>query len=232
MNPNGPTINHLSYVDNIVIFTGGKNKSINLILKQIKRYENDSGQMINTDKSFFITTPNTCANRINRMRRATGFMNKDFPFNYLGCPIYVGRKRNSYFDNMLAKIIKKLNRWQSKMLSFGGRIVLIKSVLQAVPTYILSAIKPHKGIINLMDKHFCNFLWGSKEGKNKYHWSSWENLCYPKHESGIGIRRMRDIFETFTLKRWIAKNETSHHAFVTSETANMLWNSIGRPLGI
>ncbi|XP_060210891.1 uncharacterized protein LOC132637887 [Lycium barbarum] len=30
----------------------------------------------------------------------------------------------------------------------------------------------------------------------------------------------------------IAKNETSHHAFVTSETAHRLWNNLGRPLGI
>ncbi|XP_060210305.1 uncharacterized protein LOC132637192 [Lycium barbarum] len=176
MNPNGPSINHLAYADDIVIFTGGNNRSIKLILKQIKR--------------------------INRMRSATDFMNKDFLFNYLGYPIYVGKKRNSYFDNMLAKIIKKLNGWQSKMLSFGGRIVLIKSALQVIPTYILSAIQPPKGIIKLMEKHFCNFLWGSKEGKNKYHWSSWENLCYPKDESGIGIRRMQEISDTFTFKRW------------------------------
>ncbi|KAG5621478.1 hypothetical protein H5410_006696 [Solanum commersonii] len=66
------------------------------------------------------------------------------------------------------------------MLSHGGKVILIKHVLQSVPIYTLSAITPPNGTINLIEKHFANFLWGSSDGKNKYHWSKWENLCIPK----------------------------------------------------
>lgn len=152
--------------------------------------------------SFFVTAPNTSPHRINRMRRMTGYMDKKFPFNYLGCPIYSGKKNLSYFDSMLAKIVKRLNGWQSSMLSDGGKITLIKHVLQSIPIYTLSALNPPKGTICLIEMHFANFLWGTSDGKNKYHWSKWENLCFPKDEGGVGIRSMHDISNSLILKRW------------------------------
>lgn len=202
MDINGPIINHLAYTYDIIIFGGGNNRSINLIHKQVRRYEKASGQKVNKDKNFFITAPNTAPNRINRMREASGYMDKNFPFNYLECPIYSGTKRISYFDGMLAKIMKKLNGWQRKMLSYGGRTILIKHVLHSLPIYILSAMNPPKGIFKLMERHFTNFLWSSSDGKNKYHWESWIKLCIPKYEGGVGINKMEDISETLTLKRW------------------------------
>ncbi|XP_070040914.1 uncharacterized protein [Nicotiana tomentosiformis] len=97
---NGPIINHLAYVDDILIFSGGNNKSIKLIQKQVRRYEKASGQKVNKDKSFFITAPNTSPGRINRMGQASSYMDKNFPFNYLGCLIFTGRKKISHFDAM------------------------------------------------------------------------------------------------------------------------------------
>lgn len=143
-----------------MIFTGGDNKSIKLIMSQIRRNEKASGQKVNNGKSFFVTAPNTSASRINRIRRASRFMDKWFPFNYLGYPIYHGRKKISLFDDMLAQIVKKLNDWQGKMLSYGAEMVLIKHVLQSLPTHILCATNPPKSIIKFMEKIFNNFSGG------------------------------------------------------------------------
>ena len=92
------------------------------------------------------------------MRRMTGYMDKKFPFNYLGCPIYSGKKNLSYFDSMRAKIFNRLNGWQSSKLSDGGKITLIKHVLQSIPIYTLSALNPPKGTICLIEMHFANFF--------------------------------------------------------------------------
>ena len=48
----------------------------------------------------------------------------------------------------------------------------------------------------LLPKTFCNtlhqmcarFWWGSKDGERKIHWMSWEKLCCPKEEGGMGFR--------------------------------------------
>ncbi|XP_060170889.1 uncharacterized protein LOC132601848 [Lycium barbarum] len=158
MHRNGPQITYLAYADDIVIFSSGNSRSIKLIMEQIRKYERISGQMVNKDKSCFVTRPKTCAYRINRLRVCTGFLDKKFPFTYLGCPIYIGKKRISYFDGMVSKIIKRLNAWQGNILSCGGRQVLIKSVIQSLPIYIPSAINPPKGTLELMERHIANFF--------------------------------------------------------------------------
>lgn len=43
MNKNGPIITHLTYEDDIMIFTGSNNKSIRLVLRCIRDYEKASG---------------------------------------------------------------------------------------------------------------------------------------------------------------------------------------------
>lgn len=165
-------INHLAFVDNIVIFSGGNSITVNLVMKQIRNYEKASGQLVNKDKSFFLTGPKASTYIINRLRQCTSFMDKSFPFIYLGCPIYSGRKKICYFDNIITKVVKILNRWQGKMLTCGGRVVLIKSVLQSLPTYTLTALNPPKATLNLIEKHMANFLWGTSGAKKNYHWSA------------------------------------------------------------
>lgn len=139
------------------------------------------------NKSFFLTNPKASAYKINRMRQCTGFLEKNFPFTYQGCPINIGRKKISYFDDMVTKVVKRLNGWQGKMLTYGGKNVLIKSVLQSLPICTLSAINPPIGTIN--------------ENREKYHWRSWKNICVPKDKGGIGIRNMDDISRTSAVKR-------------------------------
>ncbi|XP_075086341.1 uncharacterized protein LOC142169044 [Nicotiana tabacum] len=159
------SVTQLAYADEIVIFSSENTKSIKLIMKQIRNYECVFGRQVNMDKSFFLTDPKTCAYRINRIRAKTGLLDKSFPFNYLGCPIYIDRKKISYFDSMSTKVIKRLNVWQGNMLSCGGRQVFIKSVINSLLIYILSAINPPKGTLKLIQNHIVSFFWGTCNGK-------------------------------------------------------------------
>lgn len=84
-------------------------------------------------------------------------MSKQFPFKCLGCPIYVGRKEICYFEEMVSKIIKRINGWQGRILSYGGKVVIIKDVLQSLPLYTLSVMSPPKATLRLIDKHFARF---------------------------------------------------------------------------
>ena len=59
MERNGPQINHLSFADDIIIFTSTENNSLHLIMKTIEEYEGVSGQQVNKEKSFFMVTSNT-----------------------------------------------------------------------------------------------------------------------------------------------------------------------------
>lgn len=55
MNPRGPRVNHLSYADDMVLFTSGDKKSVKMVMNVLERYQDASGQEINREKTFFLT---------------------------------------------------------------------------------------------------------------------------------------------------------------------------------
>jgi hypothetical protein len=50
----------------------------------------------------------------------------------------VGRSGKSTFKFIKDRIWKKINSWSNKCLSHAGRGVMIKSILQTIPSYIMS----------------------------------------------------------------------------------------------
>ncbi|XP_059285096.1 uncharacterized protein LOC132038443 [Lycium ferocissimum] len=202
MHKKRPQINHLSYADDLVLFTSADKFSIKLIMNLLRLYQNASGQEINNDKTFFITHSKT--NRIynRRIRRWTGYKQSSFPFTYLGCPIYSGRKRISYFSDISKKVLNKIAGWQGRFLSPGGKATIIKHVLQSQALHIFAALMPPVTSLYEIEMQFANFFWGEKDGKNSYHWSSWDNMSYPTKEGGLGFRSLLDICHTFAAKRW------------------------------
>jgi hypothetical protein len=63
---------------------------------------------------------------------------------------------------------KKLNCWRSKLLSVGGRLVLLNSVLSSLPMFILSFFELPKGVLKKLDHFRSWFFWQSDEHKKKY----------------------------------------------------------------
>jgi hypothetical protein len=51
---------------------------------------------------------------------------------------------------------------------FCGRLILLKSVLTALPVYALSFFKAPSGIISSMESLLNKFFWGGSEDKKKF----------------------------------------------------------------
>nr|KYP62679.1 hypothetical protein KK1_017224 [Cajanus cajan] len=64
-----------------------------------------------------------------------------FPCSYLGLPLGANLARLTTWQPVVRKVEKKLSKWKSKLLSFGGRLVLLKSVLHSISIYFLSFFK-------------------------------------------------------------------------------------------
>ncbi|GAU35629.1 hypothetical protein TSUD_30470, partial [Trifolium subterraneum] len=69
-------------------------------------------------------------------------------FLYLGLPIGGDPRRLSFWDPVLARFKKRLSGWKIRFFSFGGRLILLKSVLTSLPVYALSFFKAPSGIIS------------------------------------------------------------------------------------
>jgi len=57
---------------------------------------------------------------------------------YLGLPSMIGRDKRYVFSFIKDRIWKRINAWRGRALSKAGKKVMIKSVLQSIPSCIMS----------------------------------------------------------------------------------------------
>jgi hypothetical protein len=50
----------------------------------------------------------------------------------------VGLIEATVFLHFIERILQRIEEWKEKMLSIGGKEILIKAVIQSIPVYIMS----------------------------------------------------------------------------------------------
>ncbi|XP_059310014.1 uncharacterized protein LOC132061173 [Lycium ferocissimum] len=173
--------------DDTIIFASADKLSLELTMSVLRDYE----------KMSEISTP-LCQ----EVERMLGFTRGMFPFKYLGCPIFYSRKRKVYYNDLIKRVKDRLQNWKGRLLSFGGKVVLINSVLQSMPMYLLSAMAPTKYTLNELHKIFARFYWSNNEEGKSRHWSAWLKVCVPKQEGGLGFRSLFDVSKALFTKLW------------------------------
>ncbi|KAG5585843.1 hypothetical protein H5410_046277 [Solanum commersonii] len=129
-------------------------------------------------------------------------LDKDDPLTYLGCPLFVGRPRIIYFSDLINKVLCKITGWQTRLLSYGGRAILVKHVLQSLPIHLLSVVTPHVTVLKQVQSIMADFFWGWMNERKKYHCVSWKTLSFTYDEGGIGMINLKDVCKAFQYKQW------------------------------
>lgn len=95
---------------------------------------------------------------------------------------------------IIEKLTNKLAGWKQNSLSMAGRTILIKLVAQDIPCYIMQSFLIPKSILTKMDTMIRDFFWGFK-GSQQHHLylKSWNSICTPKQNGGLGIRKTTNI---------------------------------------
>ncbi|KAK4385713.1 LINE-1 retrotransposable element O protein [Sesamum angolense] len=138
----GSDVNHLSFADDIIIFSNASKRSIRKIVDFLDSYQRISGQLINIGKSSFIVG-NKCSSLIKqRIHNITGFVSQSLPLTYLGTPLHKGNKKRILYDDLITRMRAKLLGWKQSMLSHGGRLALIKSTLCFMPLHLIQILNP------------------------------------------------------------------------------------------
>lgn len=76
------------------------------------------------------------------------------------------RRKRFQFGYLKKKMEKRILEWNQKRFSKGGKEVLIKAVLQAIPIFAMSSFRIPTSICKDMERLCANFLWeGDKHGK-------------------------------------------------------------------
>jgi hypothetical protein len=76
-----------------------------------------------------------------------GIPRSSLPSNYLGIPLLAAVAHNISWDNLLLSISNRLRNWTFMSLNLVARLVLLKSILQALPTYLFTDLATPQSII-------------------------------------------------------------------------------------
>lgn len=75
----------------------------------------------------------------------------NLPFRYLGIPMHFHKLSNTDCNLIEDSFQKKLSSWKGNLLSAGGRLVLINSVLSCLPMFVMSFFAIPKGELKRLD---------------------------------------------------------------------------------
>nr|GEY81145.1 ribonuclease H [Tanacetum cinerariifolium] len=112
----------------------------------LARYCSASGQNINFTKSFALFSPDSPEDLQQQLCNLLNVQRMDPKARYLGFPSVIGRNKNELFSFILDKVLHKMQGWKQKLLSQVDREILIISVIQAIPSYVMQCYLLPKGI--------------------------------------------------------------------------------------
>ncbi|KAF3782671.1 putative ribonuclease H protein [Nymphaea thermarum] len=118
---------------------------------------------------------------------------ESLPSDYLGLPLFLGNLTEDLCLPLLTKVEKRLAGWKAQMLSYAGRLCLIRYVLMTLPYYWMMAFRLPKVVLKRIEQACIKFLWNEEDGSRHMHLVKWERLCLPLDEGGVGIRRLEDV---------------------------------------
>jgi hypothetical protein len=124
------------------------------------------GMKLNYNKSEMIPM-NLLDQEKENFKNILGCFVRVFPTNYLGIPLHYEKIKRGDLQPLVDKIVKRILRMERRLLSYAGRIVLIKTCLASIPVYLLSFFKFLKWALNIINSHIENHLWDDYEGHGK-----------------------------------------------------------------
>uniref|UniRef100_A0A803Q9W0 Reverse transcriptase n=1 Tax=Cannabis sativa TaxID=3483 RepID=A0A803Q9W0_CANSA len=194
-------LSHLFFADDSFIFLDATPSDCQSLKSILDEYSLLSGQRINFDKSELCV-----GKQINHgdgilLAAILGVKLVDCHTKYLGIPASVGKKKKEVFEDIRTKIRTKLQGWKASLFSQAGREILLKAIIQAIPTYIMSCFRLPKELIKDIHAMMARFWWGSSDTKQKTHWGNWKKLCKPKEKGGMGFKNLELFNQSLLAKQ-------------------------------
>lgn len=188
------------YVVDLVIFVKENDKKANKVRRVLQLYCDNTGQEINWAKSTVHFSHNVPKQEKGNLCRILGMQECNHKGKYLGQPFCHFKTKAVAFNGILENLSRKLSGWKQRNLSMAGRMVLIKSVVQALPSYTMETLLP-RVLIGKMERKIKDFFWGFRDDKlYNLHLKAWTNVCKPKASGGIGFRKLADMNRAFVTK--------------------------------
>lgn len=137
------------------------------------RYEQASGKKENHEKTTIFFGKSVPMSSKSAIKNFLGVPEIKEYEKYLGLLALVGKNKRASFNYIKERVWGKLQGWKEKLLSQVGREVLLKVVVQAIPTFAISCFKLPLGLCHDIEAMIRKFWWGQRGDRRKIQKEGW-----------------------------------------------------------
>ena len=142
------------------------------------------------------------------------------PIRYLGLPLTNHRLKTKDWQPVVEKVEKRLGGWRGRLLFRGGRLILVKAVLSAIPTYFMSAFRMPAGVWQRIESAMQSFFSRGADPGRGSALVAWSSVCRPFADGGLGIHHLQHV-NSALLCKWVTRVMQPSDDLIT----HLLWES-------
>ncbi|XP_074336620.1 uncharacterized protein LOC141673779 [Apium graveolens] len=189
-----PVVSHMLFADDSYLYCKADTEEASKVLELLNVYEKASGQKVNINKSSVFFSSNVIAYNKERVCRVLSMNEADSRSMYLGLPNVLGRNKSVILGFIKDKVKSRIDSWDGRYISRAGKEILVKSVIQSLPSYAMSVFLLPVEINKEIERCLSKFWWqSSKIATRGITWMSWERMSKHKAAGGLGFRNFRDF---------------------------------------
>ena len=138
---NAPSVSHLLFADDSLILMKANVTNATSLRRVLQEYCACSGQMVSEAKCSIFFSPCVKVEDKAEICESLNIMTEAISDKYLGMPAMVGLDRANSFIYLLERVIERLKGWKEKLLSLGGKEILLKAIIQYIPVFAMGVFK-------------------------------------------------------------------------------------------
>ncbi|KAL3524580.1 hypothetical protein ACH5RR_012952 [Cinchona calisaya] len=133
---------------------------------------------------------------------------------YLALPMVITRSKDEVFGFIREKVKKRLEGWKGKLLSQAGKEVLLKFLILALPTYVMSCFKLSRKLCKDIGSCMARFWWGGTQDNKKFSYVNWRRIMKDKEDGSLGFKDI-EHFNTVLLAKQVWRLITQPNLLVS-----------------
>jgi hypothetical protein len=159
-----PSISHLLFADDTMLFMDVSEEQTVAVNQTLRCYEQCMRQLINLGKCSLMFGVDFTQQAKDRVAEILQVSNVAVEEKYLGLPTLQGHMDKNKFKSTKERLSKRFLSWVEWYMSLGAKEVLIKSIAQAIATYVMGIFKLPSMLCEEMEQMIRYFWWGEEKG--------------------------------------------------------------------
>lgn len=159
-------LTHLCFADDLMVFTDGRQHSMEGIISFFDEFVCVSGLHISIEKSTLYMAGVTDVVRQFVVARFP-FEEETLPVRYLGLQLLTKSMKSLDYTPLIEKIRLRTLTWMARFLSYADRLQLLSSVIASLTNFWMSTYRLSAGCIKEVEKICSAFLWSGPDLNSK-----------------------------------------------------------------